>query len=123
MKRQNRINRISRVIEKKTSLPNKWWPTIYCLNEKIFIGVSHVPMKVVGGKGLSKVNKDHWSKINSKFREGYSIDMTKYQDGEIVHCPHCGYRVDFRLWKSSTVPEFLPISLDNILFNIKDPLG
>jgi hypothetical protein len=123
MKRKNRISKFVDKVVKKESLPNRWWPTIFCLHEKIFIGLSLSNIKVAGGVPLSKVDYSQWKKENSRFREGYEIDMTKYAEGEIVHCPHCGSKVDFRLWKSATIPEFLPVSINNVLYGKKDDLG
>jgi hypothetical protein len=83
---------------------NKYYPAIYCLEEKLFIGVSREavpPRKAVG----YKVNVKDWLPHNCNFRaREYIIDLRKHKEGDVINCPKCNKPVDFRLWMSSTKP-------------------
>ena len=102
---------------KKFKLPsplNKYWPTIYCLNEKIFIGVSYETVKSRYGRIKKKVLDKDWINGICKFRSPeYVINMGQYKDGDIVYCPKCGGHVDFRIWVSATMPEFTNVKKDS----------
>ena len=114
--RRERLEKIDKPLDNKRK--NKYWPTIFCLHEEIFIGVSLVTMKFshIDGKPVYKVNRDHWQPNNSKFRDPkYAIDMSKFVVGQEVKCPNCFHLVDFRLWKSSVEPNFIPMNITNIL--------
>ena len=103
LKRRNKTK-----VNPKTSPKNRYWPAIYCLKEKVFIGVSNETMKVKKGRPKLRVGYKEWDSIIGRFRsELYRIDMTKFKDGDLVQCPFCGGRVDFRSWVSATKPEFI----------------
>ena len=94
---------------------NQYWPAIFCLGEKLFIGVSNISMKVERGKPKLKVDHKHWDGLVGMFRsEKYRIDMTNFEKGDPVHCPVCGSRVDFRIWISAKKPEFINVEETDI---------
>lgn len=93
------VTRVGRVDIKKFK-NRHYYPTIFCLKEEKTIGLSYVRIM-----GKCKVNMAQWRDDNSKFLDGYKIDMTQYSDGEQVICPKCGSPVDFRLYMSDTRPE------------------
>ena len=81
-----------------------YWPMIYCINEKMPIGICRIK-----ANGNIKVNKSQWTPELSDFLDGYRIDMDKFSVGDKVLCPHCGGVVDFRMWLSDTVPQLIPL--------------
>lgn len=107
LKELERENKKCKKFLKKLSSNNRKWPAIYCLNEKIFIGVSYNTLKSKFGVLQKQVTKDQWYPEVSKFRsEEYKIDFSKLNKGDLVLCPKCGGKVDFRAWLSATTPEF-----------------
>ena len=108
-------DKIKKIVSQKqeNNRKNYWWPTIYCLQEKLFVGISFETMKFKGFRPLCKVNKLHWMENNSRFRTPeHKIDMAQYKEGQMVHCAKCGGLVDFRLWKSATKPQFIDVKDD-----------
>ena len=108
-KAQKRMKReVKRLRDLKSSIKdkNRYWPSIYCTYEKIFIAVSNVTVGF--GHDKYKIVPDHWKKENCRFRsEEYRIIFEDIKDGQEVMCPHCkNKQVDFRLWISSKRPEF-----------------
>jgi hypothetical protein len=93
---------------KKINEKNRRWPAIFCLNENIFIGVSYNTLKAKFGILQKQVTKDQWYPEISKFRsKEYEIDFKKFNKGDLVLCPKCGGKVDFRVWLSAKTPEFV----------------
>jgi hypothetical protein len=92
---------------KKFNAKNRRWPAIFCINENLFIGVSYNTLKSQFGILQKQVTKDQWYPQICKFRsEEYKIDFTKFKKGDLVLCPKCGGKVDFRVWLSAITPEF-----------------
>jgi hypothetical protein len=88
---------------KKLNNKNRMWPAIFCINENMFIGISY---NVLRSK-QRQIVKDQWYPEVSKFRsEEYKIDFSKLNKGDLVLCPKCSGKVDFRVWLSAVVPEF-----------------
>ena len=95
----------------------RYYPTMYCMGENLYIGVSSVPMKFKGDRWGNinpkyKVEDRHWQVWNCSFREKkYIIDMTRLSIGRKVICPHCGSSVDFRLFGSNSTPRLVDINV------------
>lgn len=90
---------------KRNTTRNRYWPSIFCIGENMFIGVSYYPVRISIER--CEVVIDHWKKGGCAFRTPeHEIDMTKYKKGDIVWCPKCGAKVDFRMWLSSVPPQF-----------------
>jgi hypothetical protein len=90
---------------------NRYWYAIYCMGENLFIGVSYADVKTEGGR--VKVNAQQWLDEVCAWRDPkYRINMLKFAVGDTVHCPHCGSKVDFRLWASATKPQFMEVKPD-----------
>ena len=75
---------------------------IWCENEKIPIGLSHVRCD----KHV-KVNWQQWTDELSEWMDGYKLDLTQYSVGDEVLCPVCGKKVDFRFWMSDVMPHLV----------------
>lgn len=95
--------------KQQTRLQRNWmWPSIYCDKEDVFIGFSF--NKIPVEKVRYKVDKKDWIEGRCSFRnEKYKIDFTNAKDDDIIKCPCCGEKVDFRLWISANKPEFYDI--------------
>lgn len=92
---------------------NRYWYSVYCLTEKLFIGVSYVT--VLKEKGKFKVAYNQWTEGNCNWRtEKHKIDMSNKTEGQLILCPKCGGQVDFRMWLSSKRPEFIDVKEINI---------
>lgn len=79
------------------------WPAIFCLGEKRVIGISYFKTR----KKKLKMVKQHWLEMNSTFLPGYRIDFSNASEGDLITCPHCGERVDLRLFRSDTKPRLI----------------
>lgn len=98
---KNQTNDV-RYIKKKDS-KNRYWKTIYCNSEKLFIGISYTKFQVE-----SKVNSLDWEDAVCAWRAPeYKIDFTNHVLGQEVYCPKCGSKVDFRVWLSAVKPNFV----------------
>lgn len=85
---------------------NRYWYSVYCLTEKLFVGVSYV--NVTREKGKFKVNYNQWTEGNCSWRsEKHKMDLSTKTEGQLILCPKCGGQVDFRMWLSSKKPEFI----------------
>ena len=84
-----------------------YYPSVFCLQEHKFIGVSKIKCK-----GDEKVTDKHWQLGNSEFLQGYRINFDKYEKGDIVRCPVCDGIIDFRMFMSDTVPELKKVKDD-----------
>jgi hypothetical protein len=95
---------------------NKYYPSLFCLGEKIFIAVSNI--KVGLGHSKYKIELEHWTHLNARFRsEEYRINFPELKPGLTlveVKCPKCGSLVDFRMWMSAKRPEFCVPEKSNI---------
>lgn len=93
----------------------RYYPTMYCVAEELYIGVSNKPMKFKGDrfgriKPKYKVNDKHWLPECCSFRSGeYIIDMRNKQDGDMIVCSKCGSAIDFRLFYSNTIPRMVDV--------------
>jgi len=86
---------------------NRYFPAIFCQREKFFIGFSTCSFIPSGGIMRFKVDKSQWSENFANWREKYyRIDFSKFEEGDLVMCPFCGGKVDFRMWISSVLPSF-----------------
>ena len=68
--------------------------------------------RVKAGKA-QKVHYNQWRTWNSTFREGYEIDLSAYNPGDIVRCPKCGGPVDFKLFPASRLPRLQQVDNEN----------
>lgn len=101
--KRNYFRKQEPIYHKPKADKNRYWKTIFCLGEQVFIGISYSLVK----KG-DKVNADDWQDNNSKWKTPHhKIDMSKLIEGETVYCPKCGSKVDFRMWLSATKPDFV----------------
>lgn len=93
------------------------YPVIWCTGEEIAIAVSYRTVGVKRDKfgnrvPTRKVGAEQWKPHNSKFREGYKMDLSQYGPGDVVLCPHCNSKVDFRLFPGTKPPKLVGVSKD-----------
>ena len=104
---------------KRPKRSTKLYPIIWCTGEELAIAVSkkvaHVKVDSTGKakvRNKDKVNFSQWRDWNSTFREGYKIDLSQCEAGDIVKCPHCGSPVDFRVFPASRPPQLTEVAYD-----------
>ena len=113
-KAQKRMKREAKRLSLKLSAnksKNKYYPSLFCTGEKIFIGVSDV--KVGLGHTEYKIIPAHWQSGVARFRVGYEMDFSQIKEGDKVQCPKCKADLDFRMWLSSKRPEFYAVAKNN----------
>lgn len=97
MKRKKKnVNRFIK-LKKRT-----YWPMIYCPHENKAIAISHYRCKK-----KVKVQWYHFDVGRCEFLHGYEFSMKNLKKGDIVYCPKCKHRVDFRMWLSDTLPHII----------------
>ena len=80
----------------------RYYPIMFCMKEEKPIGLSFMLCRK-----RVKVDWHHWLDTNSKFLSGYEIDLKNCKKGDIVYCPVCGGKIDFRFWESDTTPDLI----------------
>lgn len=119
----SRRSRQKRQIKRKVKPKNnrsklRWYPTMFCTGENLYIGISQMAMKFKGDrwgniKPKYKIIVDHWKPDTCKFRsQEYVIDLSGYTVGLKVKCSKCGSDIDFRLFGSNTIPSMIEVQND-----------
>jgi hypothetical protein len=111
-----RKHKVRKPKAKKPKYSVKLYPVIWCTGEDICIAVSRKVARVkkttAGYKIRDKVSYDQWREWNSTFREGYEIDLSQLDAGELVVCPNCGENCDFRVFPSTKPPQLAKVKFD-----------
>ena len=114
-RKRGREKRQKRSDGKQKAKVGRYYPTMFCMAEGLYIGVSKLPMKFRSDrfgniKPKYKVTAMHWTPMNCSFRANeYIIDMREKNEGDLILCNKCGGKIDFRLFYSCTVPRMIEL--------------
>ena len=86
-----------------------YWPIIWCTSEDRCIIIGTVPLiPIIHGKQVIFPPADKTQFVGAKYLEDkYQIDFSKCVVGKPVLCPVCGGPVYFRVFPSTTLPDFI----------------
>jgi len=102
--------------KKKVKGSYRLFPVMFCLREKLVIGLSKLPMKFKASKygkitPKYKVNFKHWRPSVCQFRsKEYIVDLSQYDENSSkIRCSKCNGYIDFRLFPSAKIPQLVEV--------------
>lgn len=104
---------------KRVKRKTRYYPVAFCLKENRVIGfsLSHIPLKADRSGRVElkrKVNVSDWKGGSSTWRtESHIIDMSRYNNGDMVFCANCKQAIDFRIFPSNEVPQIISNEMEN----------
>jgi len=120
-----RKKKVKRKTIKPVKRKTRYYPVIFCLkaNKVIGFSTSDIPLKAnkFGKVSLKrKVGIKDWKNETAHWlTEEYAIDMSKYEEGDMVFCKKCGKPVDFRVFPSNEKPRLI----NKVMERESKPLG
>ena len=113
-----RKKKVKKVAVKPVKRKTRYYPVIFCLKENKVTGfsVSDIPLKSdkFGRVSLKrKVGVRDWKQDSAQWlSEEHTIDMSQYEDGDMVFCGHCNSAVDFRVFPSNEKPRMISKTME-----------